>query len=348
MGFWAEIRRRTLDDGALWVAVQNGYRRYRILRLGFAAYRNLASELTSVRDERDRILRSLETLRTGKAPLPPGLRGRQLCFLHIGKTAGTSVQHALFETMQGTAILHESLQSFDTVTAAEVAINDLVIGHFGYQHVAKLRGDRYLMTFLRDPVERVISNYHFLRSGSPVSGYSQRAIGAAKALTLSEFLRCDEPGVRMVTENFQAKALAFDIRPEHQHTIVDLHRQAAHNLATFDFVGIVEYFSESILALSDAIGREVPLKRMNATSERSSAATVSSDDLDDSAAERCGHCTLCRCKNQIRADDPADAALVRHRDGECRDSGSRLAASSPRYPPTSCPRNAGVRARRRR
>ncbi|MGC2087563.1 MAG: sulfotransferase family 2 domain-containing protein [Bradyrhizobium sp.] len=233
-----------------------------------------------MRDERDRILRSLETLRTGKAPLPPGLRGRQLCFLHIGKTAGTSVQHALFETMQGTAILHESLQSFDTVTAAEVAINDLVIGHFGYQHVAKLRGDRYLMTFLRDPVERVISNYHFLRSGSPVSGYSQRATGAAKALTLSEFLRCDEPGVRMVTENFQAKALAFDIRPEHQHTIVDLHRQAAHNLATFDFVGIVEYFSESLLALSDAIGREVPLKRMNAASERSSAATVSSDDLD--------------------------------------------------------------------
>ncbi len=280
MGFWTGIRRCALDNGAVLVAVQNGYRRYRILRLGLAAYRSVSAELTSVRDERDRILRSLETLRTGKAPLPPGLRGRQLCFLHIGKTAGTSVQHALFETMHGTAILHELLQNFDTVTAAEVAINDLVIGHFGYQHVAKLRADRFLMTFLRDPVERVISNYHFLRSGSPISRYSQRAIGAAKTLTLSEFIRCDEPGVRMITENFQAKTLAFDIRPEHQHAIDDLHRQAAHNLSTFDFVGIVEYFPESMLALSDALGREVAIKRLNATSERSSAAEVAPDDLD--------------------------------------------------------------------
>jgi hypothetical protein len=181
--------------------------------------------------------------------------------------------------MRGTAILHESLQNFDTVTAAEVAINDLVIGHFGYQHVAKLRPDRFLMTFLRDPVERVISNYHFLRSGSPISGYSERAIGSAKALSLSEFLRCDDPGVRMVTENFQAKALAFDIRCEHQHAIGHLHHQAFCNLSTFDFVGIVEYFPESILALSDALGCEVPVKRLNTTPERSSAAALGADDL---------------------------------------------------------------------
>jgi hypothetical protein len=244
------------------------------------AYRRLSSELATVRDERDRILRSLETMRAGKSPLPPGLRGRQLCFLHIGKTAGTSVQHALFEVMKGTPILHESLQNFDRVTAAEVAINDLVIGHFGYQHVAKMRSDRFLMTFLRDPVERMISNYYFLRSGSPISGYSRRAISAAKVLSLSEFLRCDEPGVRMITENFQAKALAFDIRPEHRRSIGDLHREAARNLSTFDFVGIVEYFTESMVALSDVLGRELPIKNLNATEARSTVSAVAPADLD--------------------------------------------------------------------
>jgi hypothetical protein len=278
MGLWGRIRLRAAGSG--FNAFQTGYRHYRLLRLGLEAYRRLFSELATVRDERDRILRSLETLRTGKASLPPGLCGRQLCFLHIGKTAGTSVQHALFETMHGTAILHESLQNFDMVSAAEIAINDLVIGHFCYQHVAKLRADRFLMTFLRDPVERVISNYHFLRSGSPISKYSRRAISAAKALTLSEFLRCDEPSVRMVTENFQAKALAFDIRPEHRSAIGDLHSDAARNLSAFDFVGIVEYFTESIMALSDAIGREVPVKTLNATEGRSSASPVAPADLD--------------------------------------------------------------------
>jgi hypothetical protein len=84
----------------------------------------------------------------------------------------------------------------------------------------------------------------------------------------------------MVTENFQAKALAFDIRPEHQSAISDLYREAARNLATFDFVGIVEYFTESVLALSEAIGREVPVKRLNATAARSSVSEVSAEDLD--------------------------------------------------------------------
>lgn len=257
---------------------------YKIFYRGAKGYQRLyevrCAELTSVRDERDRILRSLERQRAGKAALPPGLQGRQLCFLHIGKTAGTSVQHALFEAMSGTAIFHESLEKFDTATAAELAINDLVIGHFGYQHVAKCRSDRFLMTFLRDPVERVLSNYHFLRSGSPLSNYSAHAIDAAKAMNLPEFLRCEDPGVRMVTENFQAKALAFDIRPQHRADIADLRGQAERNLATFDFVGIVDYFDESMAVLSDMLGREVAPKQLNKTSTREAAPPVSAEDLE--------------------------------------------------------------------
>jgi Galactose-3-O-sulfotransferase len=243
------------------------------------AYDECRAQLTLVRDERDRILRSLEKARAGKAPLPPGLDGRQLCFLHIGKTAGTSVQHALFEVMQDTAIFHESLPNFDRVSAAELAINDLVIGHFMHQHVAKLRPDRFMTTFLRDPVERVISSYHFLRSKSPVEGYSKTAIEAAKAMTLGEFLRSEDPGVRMITENFQAKALAYDIRPEHQGAISDLQGEAERNLSRFDFVGIVEYFDQSIAALSDATGADLSVKKLNINEARSSEPAASSAEI---------------------------------------------------------------------
>lgn len=254
------------------------------LRKGYDGYRNAyetcCSQLASVRDERDRILRSLEKLKGGKVPLPPGLRGRQLCFMHIGKTAGTSIQHALFEAMRGTAIFHESLANFDTASAAELSINDLVIGHFAYQHVVKLRPHRFLLTFLRDPIERVISNYHFLRFGSPISAHSERAIEAAKALTLMEFLLCDDPGVRMVTENFQAKALAYDVRPEHQSAITDLQGEAERNLSTFDFVGIVDYFDESVAALAQMIGTDLAVKQLNANEARSSAPAASSAEIE--------------------------------------------------------------------
>jgi Sulfotransferase family len=223
--------------------------------------------------------RTLRRLVLGKS-LPPGLRGRQLCFLHIGKTAGTSVQHALFEAMRYAKIFHESLENFDKASAAELAHHDLVIGHFMYQHVCKLKTDRFLMTFLRDPVERVISNYHFLRSGSPVSAYSKRAIAAAKALTLEEFLRCADPGVRMVTENFQAKALAHDIRPEHQSAISNLRRQAEQNLSTFDFVGIVEHFDTSMAAVSSAIGVDLNVKKLNVTAVPSAQRAASAAQMN--------------------------------------------------------------------
>jgi hypothetical protein len=200
--------------------------------------------------------------------------------MHIGKTAGTSLQHALFEAMPDAAIFHDSLPNFDSASAAELAINDLVIGHFTYQHVAKLRPDRFLVTFLRDPVERVVSNYYFLRSVSPSSNYSEIAIEAAKALTLRDFLLCDNPGVRMVTENSQAKWLAYDIRPEHQGAIFDLRGQAERNLSTFDFVGIVEHFDASLAALSQQNGLALPIKKLNVTASRLSEPAAASETIE--------------------------------------------------------------------
>ena len=255
----------------IWVMLRGGYRR---------EFERCNAQLTLVRDERDRILRSLEKHRIGSKTLPPGLRGRQLCFMHIGKTAGTSLQHALFEAMPDAAIFHESLPNFDSASPAELAINDLVIGHLTYQHVAKMRPNRFLVTFLRDPVERVVSSYHFLRSVSPSSNYSEIAIKAAGSLTLREFLLCDDPGVRMVTENCQSKWLAHDIRPEHQGAIVDLRGQAERHLSCFDFVGIVEYFDASIAALSREIGLALSAKRLNVTASRSSLPQASSDDVE--------------------------------------------------------------------
>jgi hypothetical protein len=207
------------------------------------------------------------------------LGGRQLCFLHIGKTAGTSLQHALFEAMAGKRIFHESLPNFDRASAGDIASNDLVVGHFGFQHVAKMRRDRFLFTFLRDPVDRVLSNYHFLRTGSPISDYSRVAIEASKKMSLKEFLLCEDPRVRMVTENFQAKALAHDVRYDHQGAIRDLAREASDHLGMFDFVGIVEYFDESVKALSQQIGIDLAIKKLNVNQARGSARRASAEEI---------------------------------------------------------------------
>jgi hypothetical protein len=98
-------------------------------------------------------------------------------------------------------------------------------------------------------------------------------------MSLKEFLLCEDPRVRMVTENFQAKALAYDIRYEHQGAIADLRGEAKRHLTKFDFVGIVEYFEESVKALSRAIGMELAVKKLNVNGARSAGPSVSAEEI---------------------------------------------------------------------
>jgi Galactose-3-O-sulfotransferase len=248
-----------------WHQGRDGYR---------AAFEALSAEAAQLRDDRERVLKTLRKVSREARSLPPGLAGRQLCFLHIGKTAGTSIQYALFEVLRHAAIFHDSLPGFDNVAGEELILNDLVIGHFTYQHVRKMRPAKLLMTFLRDPIDRVVSNYHFLRTDSPLSGYSRVALQAAQCLSFKEFLLCDDPNVRMVTENFQTKALAYDFRPDHLDSTMTsaLLESAERNLRTFDFVGISEYFDESTDVLSGMLGVELPAKKLNVNPDRPVAA----------------------------------------------------------------------------
>ena len=85
--------------------LRRGYGGYRIafqtlqqeatqLRQGFdgsrAAFEALRAKVSQVRDERDRVLTTLHKVARQQRSLPSGLDRRQLCFLHLRKTAGTA------------------------------------------------------------------------------------------------------------------------------------------------------------------------------------------------------------------------------------------------------------------
>src|SRR6266436_9870442 len=137
------------------------------------------------------------------------------------------------------------------------------------------------MTFLRDPIDRLISNYHFLRTRSPLSRYSEAALQAARSLSFKDFLLCDDRNVRMITANFQTKALAHDIRPDVLDETMTgaLLENAERNLGTFDFIGICEYFDDSIHVLSEMLGVALSVKKLNVNPDRRFAAPTA-EELD--------------------------------------------------------------------
>ncbi len=170
----------------------------------------------------------------------------QICFLHISKTAGTSVHHFLKSAIRGPVFQGD----FDNATRKDLRPFSLVMGHMSYHHTRKLRRPYTLITFLRDPVERVISTYFYLRrSDSP-----SRLAELCRNLSFREFLLSEDPDAVTFVRDHQTYALASDYRTHRSYDRDMVLRAAWAHLQEFAFVGFVEHFELSMKRLSRLLG----------------------------------------------------------------------------------------------
>lgn len=174
--------------------------------------------------------------------------------LHIPKTAGTSFRNALSELYGDRLALfygprdpatHPLLRVRRTDLASRIrALQDegveVLHGHFHVRHVESAIVDpsRQLWTWLRDPIERVVSQYSFMKERP--TGWSHDASVKSGELSLAGYAR------RKRIRNLQSAFVAgVDIKD-------------------FAFVGVTEHFE---LGLSMLFGAEAPTlgRRHNAT-----------------------------------------------------------------------------------
>jgi len=103
-------------------------------------------------------------------------------FLHIQKSAGTAIVESLRPYYGASMITHGDFIGHEPGEFRDVLF---VSGHFGYDYARALMPSRFCFTFLRDPVERVLSFYHFCRAqvSAEFSTYVR-----ARQLDLAEFV----------------------------------------------------------------------------------------------------------------------------------------------------------------
>ena len=178
-------------------------------------------------------------------------------FLHIQKTAGTSIVDLAREAYGSNEItshgdfmlppkhLDELLDARGT-SPPNLLNRRFISGHFGYDYASHFMKQRYSFTFLRDPVERVLSFYYFCRQRAP---QEYEIYSLAQRLTLDQFLLLgfERPSVKACIWNNQTWQLAngyghtngrniLSYEPDEMLALAMLH------LNFFSYVGFAENF----------------------------------------------------------------------------------------------------------
>tara|TARA_R110002072_G_scaffold41085_3_gene115772 strand:- start:5184 stop:5867 length:684 start_codon:yes stop_codon:yes gene_type:complete len=166
----------------------------------------------------------------------------ELLSLHIPKTAGTSFRNILKEVYDENSVVR-----FDINEKGEMRLNQeiyikqnlpearVIHGHFTYKDINTqfdLPEDIQKITWLRNPVERVISNYFYLESRlKTLLNEEQNNLNILSKMqrSLIEYARDD------INRNRQSKFLS------------------GITLEEFDFVGIQEDFENDLIEISNTL-----------------------------------------------------------------------------------------------
>lgn len=213
----------------------------------------------------DEVTRSALTIGLGSRELAtPGdvlrvWRGPPISFLHLEKTAGTSVSVFLEGLFHPTQIDPDPSPGH----AEGVHVNRhgprpaFIRGHYDLPMLRRAGPDRFVLTFLREPRARILSLYYFWRSHTPLAAVKtgvHPGVAEATSCSLLVWLRSTNPEVRNAIDNFYVRRLTgvIDRGAAGDTLATDPDRcleDALQALASMEFVGITEQMDASLSVL---------------------------------------------------------------------------------------------------
>lgn len=185
----------------------------------------------------------------------------KVVFLHIPKTAGTTLK-TIIERNYGNAEIANLYDQEVAKEEIEEHLNNqntqLICGHFDFQPNF-VNPDLYTFTFLRPPIDRVISNYlHIKNSDSALHKKWMESVHE-----FPDFLKLPQGA------NWQSRLLA-GYKHREPVNLDTLLQEAQANLNSLNFVGITQEFKHSLYCLSiDLNWVKIWFKNENTLADRS-------------------------------------------------------------------------------
>lgn len=173
---------------------------------------------------------------------------------------------------------------------------ELVVGHVGFRTTAAFRRPPSVITFLREPIDRALSAYYFLRQTEDTNiaatytrSQRRRRVHTAQfvnELSLSEFIRLRPDTARSHMGSVQTAILSqqSDRRRHRRRTLgVDDLERAQQRLAECAAFGLTERVDESMALICHSLGWAPfdGFPHANPTSDRAAVADLDAATLDD-------------------------------------------------------------------
>ena len=214
-------------------------------------------------------------------------------FLHIGKTAGTTLRRVLRRNFPSADVMvvrargrprTETLTDFARLPEAERARPRLIMGHtvFGLHELVP-RPSTYV-SMVRRPKNLVLSQYTFVQR-TPGHRHHEEVVG--REMSLEDYI---ESGLALEMDNSQTRAIAGDLDTPYGACTDEMLERAKRNVeGHFAAVGVTERFDESLVLMQHAFGwRKISYVRANVApgkrpepSERALRLIAEHNRLDD-------------------------------------------------------------------
>ncbi len=205
-------------------------------------------------------------------------------FEHIPKTAGTTFQKILYSHYSPDRIfkiypgphrenVKKYIEDFINMSSEEREGFDLILGHGAFQVYECVVGNCIGITVLRDPIERVISHYYFVRR-RPIHEDFEKA----KNMDLCEYaMSLKEELENNYTRRFSR--LTNDEVNKNPERALSLAKQNLKEY--FSVIGLTERFDETILLIMRKLGwNQLPFYlNANVTSNRLKQNDIPEDTL---------------------------------------------------------------------
>lgn len=139
----------------------------------------------------------------------------RLVFLHLARTGGTTLHQAWSPAFRLAEICPERFARLHEYSPEALAGYRFFSGHFRFDQFRSIPRPRFLVTVLRDPVERVLSLFEYWRSFRPSVIAEHDLLGPrlARERGLLGFLRSEEIEVTTSIDNAMVCHLAGNAMP---------------------------------------------------------------------------------------------------------------------------------------